>query len=130
MRIQVIDTPNRKPEDGLRFVWIDPFEGQWRQLGLPEEACRGIELAIMAAPRKAPVISGTGGLRKLRFAVEGSQRGKSGSYRVFYSYFEDFGTVVLVAIIDKTRDANLSRAQRQGLAHVLAEIQDALEKGA
>src|SRR5258705_2816285 len=88
-----------RPEDWLRFIHIDPFPGQWKRLKLSEEDLQALEVFIASAPTMAPVVPGSGGLRKFRFAVPGSQRGKSGAYRVFYVYFEDYGHVILWAII-------------------------------
>jgi hypothetical protein len=84
----------------------------------------------MAAPDGSPVIRGTGGLRKLRFATPDSNRGKRGSYRVFYVYFPDFGTVLLMAIIAKSDESDLTKADRNALAQVINGIQSALERGA
>ena len=39
------------------------------------------------------MIQGTGGLRKMRFAAPGSQRGKSKSFRVCYVDFTEFGFI-------------------------------------
>ena len=59
------------------------YERAVRKL-LGEEACRGMEAAIIAAPDAAPVIRGTGGIRKLRWA--GSGRGKRGGIRTVCFY--------------------------------------------
>lgn len=60
-----------------------------------------LEVVIMMAPSKAPVVAGTGGLRKLRFVEEGSNRGTSGGLRVCYAYFPDHNTVLMVIAFDK-----------------------------
>ena len=59
------------------------YERAIRKL-LGEEARREMEEAIVAAPDAAPVIRGTGGIRKLRWA--GSGRGKRGGIRTVYFY--------------------------------------------
>ena len=67
----------------------------------------------MVDPKTAPVIEGTGGLRKLRFRPPGAHRGKSGSHRVCYVYFEEFGIVFLVTVYDKKQKDNLSAAAKK-----------------
>ncbi len=59
------------------------YERAVRKL-LGEEARREMEAAIVAAPDAAPIIRGTGGIRKLRWA--GSGRGKLGGIRTVYFY--------------------------------------------
>ena len=51
---------------------------------LGETARREMEASIASAPGAAPVIRGTGGIRKLRWA--GSGRGKRGGIRTIYFY--------------------------------------------
>ena len=68
-----------KPEDFLHFVEYPAFSSDWDELGLDvEEDLLALQLMIMANPSGAPVIAGTGGLRKLRFASRRWNCGKSG----------------------------------------------------
>src|SRR5438477_11477020 len=64
-------------------------------------------------PDRPPVIRGTRGLRKIRFAPPSSSAGKSGGARVCYAYFPEFGLIYLCAIYSKNAKANLSAAERQ-----------------
>ena len=45
----------------------------------------GLENEILAEPRKGDEIRGSGDFRKIRLSREGSNKGKSGSYRVLFS---------------------------------------------
>ena len=56
---------------------------------LSEDARRDMEAAIVTAPDVAPVIRGTGGIRKLRWA--GSGRGKRGGIRAIYFWHAGAG---------------------------------------
>ena len=67
-------TPTPHPGDTTRAI---------RKL-LGERSRREIEDLIVAAPDAAPVIRGTGGIRKLRWT--GSGRGKRGSIRTVYFF--------------------------------------------
>ena len=59
------------------------YERAIRKL-IPDAVRKEMEAAIVADPGGAPVIPGTGGLRKLRWA--GSGRGKRGGIRTVYYY--------------------------------------------
>lgn len=118
-----------RPEDWLRFIHLDPFAGQWHRLKLGDEDLRALEVCIMASPDQGAVVSGAGGLRKVRFTAPGSGKGKSGSYRVFYVSFPDHGHVVLWAIIAKGERENLTKADRNAIAKQIERLKGLLDKG-
>jgi hypothetical protein len=84
----------------------------------------------MAAPLVGVVVPEAGGLRKVRFTAPDSARGKSGPYRVFYALFQEYGIIVLWAIVDKGQRANLTKAQRNGIALQIARLRRLLDQGA
>jgi len=72
---------------------------------------RELEMTICRNPRAGAVISGTGGLRKLRLRFAG--RGKSGGARVVYFYRAPAGRVYLVLFYPKNVQAELTSTQRK-----------------
>ena len=68
---------------------------------------------IAANPDAGVVIEGTGGCRKVRIAREG--KGKSGGYRIVTYYTRLDAPVFLLTVISKTRQANLTAAQKAEL---------------
>jgi hypothetical protein len=80
----------------------------------------------MTAPRAAPVVPGTGGLRKLRFAPPEWHTGKRGALRVCYAYFREHSIVVLMAAYSKNRKDNLSPAEKTVIKKMIAEIGELL----
>ncbi len=72
--------------------------------------------SIAENPKCGVVLIGTGGCRKVRFALEG--RGKSGSIRVIYSYFGDNLPTFLMALFAKNEKSNLSQKEKSLLAKV------------
>ena len=118
-----------RPEDWLRFVQIDPFPRMWGNLGLNDEDLRALEILIMSIPENAAVIPGTNGLRKLRFARAESPQGKRGGYRVFFVYVPEYGIVLLMAIIAKSKKADLTKADLNALSQVILRYQKLLEQG-
>ena len=119
--------PDVQPEDWLRFIELPGFTKAWKKLGLNNEDLKGLSLAIMVSPEAPPVVPGTGGLRKCRFAPSRWHVGKSNAARVCYAYFADFSVVVLVSVYRKSRKADLSQAERNEIKGLLNRVKAALE---
>jgi len=56
------------------------FDKMWKKIGLDDEDLKELQLELLSNTKSGEVIKGTGGLRKMRFAIE--NKGKSGSVRV------------------------------------------------
>jgi hypothetical protein len=82
----------------------------------------------MRDPTAFPVIPGTGGLRKMRFAPSRWQSGKRGAIRVCYAYFEKHWTVLLVMAYGKSRKDTLTAAEKQGISQYLAVVNHWLDQ--
>jgi hypothetical protein len=74
-------------------------------------------------------MSGTGGLRKLRFAPPSWHIGKSGATRVGYAHFPEHDAVFLIVIYSKGEKDNLSQDQRNQMKSLLGRIEQSLSKG-
>jgi hypothetical protein len=117
------------PEDFLHFIELKQFTSAWEDLGLnDEDDLTALQIIIMANPSDAPIIQGTGGLRKLRFTSPESQAGKSGAFRVCYIYFEEYSIVVLALIYSKNEKDNLTADEKKTIRVLIAEIEKELEK--
>lgn len=64
---------------------------------------------IAANPQCGDVVSGGGGIRKVRFAIGG--RGKSGGVRIIYYFHNEQIPVFLLAVFAKNERVNLTRAE-------------------
>lgn len=82
---------------------------------------------VAGAPRAGTEIAGTGGARKLRIAGRG--KGKSGGYRVITFYSGEDLPVFLLTLYSKGEKANLSKAERNELKSILAEIVQSYRRG-
>jgi hypothetical protein len=71
-------------------------------------------------PEVGDVIQGTGGGRKVRFALEG--RGKSGGARVIYFFHNEGMPVFLLTVYTKNQKANLSAADRNAMQKLCKAI--------
>ena len=72
---------------------------------------------IARDPTCGDVMEGTGGVRKVRFALPG--RGKSGGARVIYYFHSDAMPAYLLSIFSKNEKANLSKTERNALARLV-----------
>ncbi len=63
-------------------------------------------------------MQGTGGIRKLRIRISGSNKGKSGGARVIYYHYSDEAPIFLLTVFAKGERVNVNRAQRNDLSKV------------
>jgi hypothetical protein len=112
----------------LTFIQLPTFVSDWRRLKLNDDDLRALEAVLMTDPSGGPVMSGTGGLRKLRFAPPSWRKGKSGATRVGYVYFLMHETIALVVMYSKDEKDNLSASERQQVKAVVDRIKQCLAK--
>ena len=84
---------------------------------LSDERYTELQLALINNPELGPVIAGTGGVRKLRWAAPG--RGKRGGYRVIYYVRRPKGIIWMLTMYPKNVADSIP-------AHVLREIREEL----
>ena len=109
------------------FVELPSFMVRWKALGLTDDDLLRLELDLLADPKLGPVIKGTGGVRKVRFAFE--NRGKSGSIRVIYIDFEVYEKIFLLTAYAKADQDNLTKSERNDLKGLVELLELDLEKG-
>ena len=85
---------------------------------LPDESYRELQRALVARPDAGDVIRGSGGLRKIRWAVPG--RGKSGGIRVIY-YWHVPDAIFLLYPFKKNEAEDLTSDQVVALKKLVKE---------
>lgn len=65
-------------------------------------------------------IPGTGGVRKLRYAIGG--RGKSGGVRVIYYFFDEINPILALFLYAKNEQGNLTPAEKKIAASLAAAL--------
>jgi hypothetical protein len=75
---------------------------------------------VGANPEAGEIIPETGGVRKIRWALEGM--GKRGGARVIYYFHNERLPVFLLSAYAKNRKANLSNAERNAMKHLIPAL--------
>lgn len=105
------------------FVELPPFE-RYRSSYLDDVAYGELQNALMANPWAGDLISGTGGLRKLRWLDNRRGKGKRGGMRVIYFFWNGHDQFWLFTLYDKDEMNDLSSEQRAQLKQMIkAELE-------
>jgi len=75
---------------------------------------------IARDPEAGDVIPGTGGVRKLRYVIQG--KGKRGGVRVIYYYYNDRNPVLLFTVFGKNEKSALTEKEKNTLYRIVQEI--------
>ena len=110
------------PEDFLEFVELKEFSQAWERFSLTDDDLYALQVIIMHDPLRAPVIPGTGGLRKLRFSPPASHQGKRGAFRICYAYFAQVSIVLLALIYGKSERDDLTDKEKKAIRGALSAI--------
>jgi mRNA-degrading endonuclease RelE of RelBE toxin-antitoxin system len=96
----------------LTFIETPVFTEQITSL-LDDDEYSKFQAMLVANPETGRVISGTGGLRKIRWKDPGRQKGKRGGIRVIYYYRMHIGQVLLLTAYGKDHQSELSASQKR-----------------
>lgn len=110
------------------FVELPPFERN-RSDYLDDDGFTKLQQLLMLNPEAGALISGTGGLRKLRFADERRGKGKRGGLRVIYYWWDAGLQFWLFTIYDKDETSDLTKAQREILRQMIKNELGVRRKG-
>lgn len=108
------------------FILMPEFEKQWKSMNLDDTDLRRLEQHILQNPKIGTVVSGTGKLRKLRFAV--NNKGKSGSVRVLYVDFVVYDKVYLITAYPKNIKDNLSQKECNEIKKLIDILESTLKE--
>lgn len=106
------------------FIQTKEFSRNWDSLGFKDVDLRRLELELLNNPSAFPVVKGTGGLRKMRFALE--NEGKSGGVRVCYVDFVVEAVIYLITVYPKSEKDNLSQAERNNIKKAIEVLKTSL----
>jgi mRNA-degrading endonuclease RelE of RelBE toxin-antitoxin system len=86
---------------------------------LDDEQYWRLQIALMLRPEQGPLIQGSGGLRKVRWASPG--RGKRSSFRVIYYWTPHEETFYMLYIYSKKEQEDLTQGQIRALGRLVRE---------
>jgi hypothetical protein len=102
----------------MRFVETPMFTAVI-QRHLDDDNYRQLQIALMLRPEQGPVIQGSGGLRKVRWATGGA--GKRGGLRVIYYWAPGDQAFYMMYAYRKSEQGDLTPAQTRQLRRVVRE---------
>ena len=102
----------------MRFIETRVFTATI-QGHLDDEQYRQLQIALMLRPEQGPVIQGSGGLRKIRWARTGG--GKRGGLRVIYYWAPGDQAFYMLYAYTKVAQGDLTAAQTRQLSRVVRE---------
>lgn len=91
------------------FIRFPAFEKAWVAMGLTEDDYILLERSLLVNPQAGAIIEGSGGVRKVRFALPG--KGKSGGVRVIYADMVIGKTTYMLYAYPKSTKENLSKKE-------------------
>jgi hypothetical protein len=86
---------------------------------LPDDDYRSLQLALALRPEQGALIPGSGGLRKLRWALR--EKGKRGGLRIIYYWDPAEDVIYLIYLYPKNQQANLTPDQLKILRRTIEE---------
>jgi hypothetical protein len=110
----------------IAVVEMDSFLAATRKL-MDDEEREALVAHLAYHPAAGVVVPGTGGVRKLRWALEG--RGKRGGARVIYFFHNLEMPLYLLDAFAKNEKSDLSQAERNRLNFVTKQIVEAHKRG-
>jgi hypothetical protein len=108
------------------FIITPEFERRWCSADLGEDELRELQYVLCQNPQSGDMITGTGGLRKLRWAIPG--RGKSGGVRVIYVDFIFYEKIYLISAYKKNESVTLSATEKKEMKRIIDQIEAELRK--
>jgi mRNA-degrading endonuclease RelE of RelBE toxin-antitoxin system len=101
----------------MEFIETTAFTKHIREY-LSDDEYFGFQSYLLQYPEAGRVIPGTGGVRKIRWAISG--KGKSGGARIIYYYKRQDNEIWLLTIYSKSEVGNIP-------SHVLRQIAKDIE---
>ena len=93
------------------FIMTPVYDKLWDRLELTDDDLRDLQIILMTNPAAGDIIRGTGGARKIRFALFGT--GKSGGIRVIYLDITHKKQIYLLLCYPKSQQDDLSQEQKR-----------------
>lgn len=107
------------------FIMTPEFDRVWSKLGLTDDDLKALQEEILLNPQAGVVIQGTGGLRKMRFALDS---GKSGGIRVLYVDLVQHKEIYLISAYSKNKKSNLSISEKSMIKKMIEVLKKSADE--
>ena len=112
------------------FTYSKEFDKKWfKDLELTDDILSVLEQYLLKNPDAGKIIKGTGGLRKLRWALPDNDKGKSGGVRVLYVDFVSYERIFMIDVYGKNAKENITDAEKEAFKKLIKTITENLRKG-
>ena len=108
------------------FIEVPIFTKRWKEMGLGDDELKALQIMLLKDPEVGVVMEGTGGIRKVRFAV--ANKDKSGGVRVCYTDFEEYEVTYLITAFEKKDQENLTMEEKNILKRLVKSLKDEIVK--
>jgi len=95
------------------FIETKLFTNRWYDLGLSDLELKELQEYLASYPDAGSVITGTGGLRKLRWKL--SDKGKRSGIRTIYVDFILYEKIYLIGVYSKSMKDTLTQNEKKQL---------------
>ena len=102
------------------FIITTVYDRLWEKLNLTDEDLRELQILLMKYPSAGSVIQGTGGARKIRFALLNT--GKSSGIRVIYVDIAHLQKIYLLLCYQKNQQDDLTQAQKKQVKALIESL--------
>lgn len=110
----------------VEFVSFDVFNKIWDDLGLTDDDLKDLQEYLIINPETGSVIQGTGGVRKIRWALRNT--GKSGGIRVLYIDFIVYEKIYLLMAYPKNQKENISDKEKKIIKQLVTDLKNELRR--
>jgi hypothetical protein len=110
----------------VEFVSFDVFNKIWDDLGLTDDDLKDLQEYLIINPETGSVIQGTGGVRKIRWALRNT--GKSGGIRVLYIDFIVYEKIYLLMAYPKNQKDNISDKEKKIIKQLVTDLKNELRR--
>lgn len=103
----------------MEFIETPTFTRMVTSL-LTDDEYQGMQNELVENPERGDLIKGGGGIRKLRYAVQG--RGKSGGVRSIYYWVKDRHQIYMLVVYPKSKKDDLTDKETATLREFVKEL--------
>ena len=112
---------SREPALKILFLEDEDFAKLAEQY-LGDEGMATLQNELSANPDAGDLVSGTGGARKIRVALQG--RGKSGGARVIYYFRDSRNAIFFLSLYPKNKKSDLTPKEKEAIKEQIRTIKE------